>query len=186
MDKLSELVARSEIQNALCHYARGVDRRDWDAVRACFHEDAEDEHGEFTGTVDEFITWVSARHMHIPFAAHFLGNCLIEFVDDRTALVETYFVAMQRRTAAARANAGNGGSAIDELDAEVIGRYLDRFERRDSAWKIAQRRVVYDSSRLTTSTHKPRAAKGILGTRTPLDPAFNWFSRAERISDTTE
>ena len=179
MDKLSELVARSEIQDSLCRYARGVDRRDWAAVRACYHDDATDEHGEFSGTANDFIEWVSKRHAAIPFAAHFLGNCLIEFLDDRTANVETYFVAMQRRPASASASANEGNGAGAEVDAEVIGRYLDRFEQRNGAWKVAKRRVVYDSSRSSTSTHKPRTSRGALGTRTPLDPVFQLFERRQ-------
>ena len=97
MDKLSELVAKNEIEEVIFRYARGVDRRDWDAVSACFHPDAIDQHGEFTGTPLEFIEWVRKRHANVPFSMHFVGNCLIEFMDDRKAAVETYFIAMQRR-----------------------------------------------------------------------------------------
>jgi 3-phenylpropionate/cinnamic acid dioxygenase small subunit len=178
MDKLSRLAARAEIEDVLCRYARGVDRRDWDAVRSCYYEDAIDEHGEFCGTVNDFIDWVSKRHANIPFSAHFLGNCLVEFVDDRTAFVETYFVAMQRRAASSATVSGNGYDESSELDAEVIGRYLDRFECRDAAWKVAKRCVVYDSSRLVPSTHKPRTAKGTLGMRTAHDPVFTWMKKS--------
>jgi hypothetical protein len=178
MDKLLLLAARAEIEDVIARYARGVDRRDWDAVRSCYHEDAIDEHGEFNGTVAEFIDWVSKRHANIPFSAHFLGNCLVEFLDDRTAFVETYFVAMQRRAVSSAITGGNGYDESNELDAEVIGRYLDRFECRDGAWKVAKRCVVYDSSRLVQSTHKPRTTKGTVGTRTAHDPVFTWMNKS--------
>ena len=51
-------------------------------------------------------------------------------------------VAMQRRPASASASANEGNGAGAEVDAEVIGRYLDRFEQRNGAWKVAKRRVV--------------------------------------------
>lgn len=167
MDKLAELAARVDIQDCLFRYARGVDRRDWASVRETYHDDATDEHGEFSGTVDGFIEWVSRRHQSIPFAAHFLGNCLIEFLDQNTAVAETYFIAMQRRTLPASMR--EGGS---EIDAEVIGRYVDRFERRgDDRWRVAKRRVVYDSSRIRQSTHNAVNA-GSIGTRDRNDPIF--------------
>lgn len=174
MDRLAELVARAEIQDQLMRYARGVDRKDWDAVRATYHADAHDEHGEFSGSVDEFIEWVEKRHRTIPFSMHLLLNCLVEFKDEDTAFVETYFIAMRR----APGPAANGSANAPEVDAEVIGRYLDRFERREGTWKVARRCVVYDSSRMVPSSHRPRTAKGLLGVRGRQDPVFNWFAKS--------
>ena len=133
MDKLSELVAKNEIEEVIFRYARGVDRRDWDAVSACFHPDAIDQHGEFTGTPPEFIEWVRKRHANVPFSMHFVGNCLIEFMDDRRAAVETYFIAMQRREVPSI----NGLDSENGTDHEVFGRYCDVFERRQDVWRIA-------------------------------------------------
>jgi len=169
MDRLTELVARADIYDTLLRYARACDRRDWEALRHCFHPDFHDEHGEFTGGVEEFIAWVSRRHATIPFAMHFIGNMLIEFTDDDAAAVETYWVTMRRSTLE-----GETG----EIDAEIIGRYLDRFERRDGAWKVARRCVVYDSSRMVPATHRPPAI-GLIGNRDFSDPSFSLFSGSE-------
>lgn len=166
MDALERIQARACIEDSLARYARAIDRRDWEALRACYHPDATDEHGEFSGTLDEFIPWVSARHANVPFSSHFLGNCLVEFVDSTTALVETYFNAIQRKPAA------NGQEG--EIDSDVIGRYLDRFELRDGAWKVAKRVVVYDGWRQVPSSHRPRTARGTLGQRDTSDPVFTW------------
>ena len=138
MNPLEMLLAKSEIEDCLKRYARGVDRRDWEGVRACFHPDAIDHHGEFRGTCDEFIVWVSARHAEIPFAMHYLLNCLIEFMSDRSASVETYFWAIQRRETRSEAGPAAG------TDFEVFGRYVDQFEKRDGVWRIADRKVTYD------------------------------------------
>jgi 3-phenylpropionate/cinnamic acid dioxygenase small subunit len=166
MDQVEQLVARAEIQDCLFRYARGVDRRDWSLVRECFYDDASDHHGEFRGTADEFISWVGARHAPIPFSMHFLGNCLIEFRDTTCANVETYFVAIQRREGA------DGNGAAYGTDFEVFGRYVDRFERRGDAWRVADRRVVYDSTRTQPSTSHLREVVGVIGRRDPSDPVF--------------
>ena len=136
MDKLQELVSRLEIGDVLCRYSRGVDRRDWALVKECFHDDAVDQHGEFIGDPNAFIEWVSNRHANIRFSMHFLGNCLIEFQSSDHAIVETYFIALQRRE---NTDVAQGGT-----DYEVFARYCDRFERREGVWRIAERRVVYD------------------------------------------
>lgn len=167
MDKLERLIAKSEIEEAMCRYARGVDRADWDAVRACYHDDAVDEHGAFRGTADEFIDWVKDRLGPVPFAMHFLGNCLIDFLDDRTAAVETYFVA--HHLYENHHAGGDDGTAMED----VYGRYVDRFERReDGVWRIAARRVVYDCTRTQPSTHHIRKLVGSIGRRDHLDPVY--------------
>ena len=166
MDTLSELAARRQIQDCLLRYARGVDRRDWPAVRACYHDDATDWHGEFRGDADGFIAWVSERHATVPFSMHFLGNCLIEFIDDNSAAVETYFVAIQRRETKA------DEATVAGKDIEVFGRYCDLFEKREDVWRVARRQVVYDSSRTQPSTNHLRKIVGSIGRRDQDDPVF--------------
>ena len=174
MDKLSELVAKNEIEEVIFRYARGVDRRDWDAVRACFHSDAIDQHGEFTGTPLEFIEWVRKRHANVPFSMHFVGNCLIEFMDDRRAVVETYFIAMQRR----EVHSTNPQDGAHGTDHEVFGRYCDLFEKREDVWRIAARKVVYDSTRTQPSSDHLRQRLGVIGTRDASDPVFGMATEA--------
>ena len=167
------LVARAEIEDCLCRYARCIDRRDWAALADCFHGDAIDRHGEFHGTLSEFIAWVSERHAAVPFSMHFLGNCLIEFRDEAVAAAETYFVAMQRRERTAT------DGSVEATDFEVFGRYVDRFERRDGAWKVAARQVVYDSTSTRPSTNHLRKLVGVVGRRDRGDPVFEPAEAAE-------
>jgi 3-phenylpropionate/cinnamic acid dioxygenase small subunit len=167
MDRFERLIAKDEIRDNLARYSRGVDRRDWPAVRACYHDDATDWHGEFHGGADGFIEWVSTRHANVPFSMHFTGNCLIEFVDDRTAMAETYFVAMSRREAVAP------DGTVSGTDIEVFGRYVDRFEKRaDDVWRVADRKVVYDTTRTLPSTNHLRKVQGILGQRSREDAVY--------------
>jgi 3-phenylpropionate/cinnamic acid dioxygenase small subunit len=165
-DQISELLARKEIEESLLRYARGVDRRDWPAVRACYHDDATDWHGEYRGSADGFIDWVKARHANIPFSMHFIGNCLIEFSDECTAVVETYFVAIQRR------ETPTADGPVAGIDAEVFGRYCDLFQKRNGAWKVAERQVVYDSTRTQPSSNHLRTIAGAVGRRDLSDPLF--------------
>lgn len=166
MDNISQLLARQEIHDTLLRYARGVDRRDWESVRACFHPDAIDSHGNFLGNPEDFIEWVKERHADVPFAMHFLGNCLIEFIDDDTAAVETYFVAIQRREKTDTDEKTCG------TDAEIFGRYCDRFEKRAEEWRVADRKVVYDSARILPSTNHLRDPVGIGGRRDFSDEVY--------------
>ena len=62
---------------------RGVDRLDLELVRSCYHPDATDAHGSFTGTVDEFLVWVERLLRRYDLTMHFLGTPLVEF-DDAT------------------------------------------------------------------------------------------------------
>ena len=162
MEAIERLVARSEIEDCMKTYARGVDRRDWQSVAACFHPDATDHHGEFRGDPPAFIDWVSSRHAEVPFCMHYLLNCLIEFGQSDVAAVETYFWAIQRRDMV------NQGS-----DLEVFGRYIDRFEKRDGTWRVADRKVAYDSTRQAASSHHLREMVGVLGRRDASDPIFD-------------
>ncbi|MFO1189553.1 MAG: nuclear transport factor 2 family protein [Alphaproteobacteria bacterium] len=178
MDKLARLVARAEIEDALCRYSRGVDRRDWPAVKACYHDDAFDQHGDYSGDVDGFIAWVSVRHAHVPFSAHFLGNCLIEFVDDTTAIVETYFHAMRRNPARPKAAGAAPSAGAEGTDVDMIGRYLDRFELRNGNWRIAKRMVVSDAARARSCPNVDMKGASSVGTRDRSDPLYAWRAEA--------
>jgi hypothetical protein len=138
------------IRDVLARYARGVDRRDWNLIRAAFHMDAWDDHGSYRGNVDGLIEWVSRRHNLIDQAMHFLGNCLVEFADEDTALVETYYSAYLRLGPAAEESRSMLLGSVPgdaHIDTTVLGRYIDRFERRNGEWRIAKRISVYEAIR---------------------------------------
>ncbi len=166
MDQIAKLIAEKDIQDCLKRYARGVDRKDWDLVRGCFHPDAIDHHGDFHGTAEEFIEWVTKRHKHVPFSMHYLLNCLVEFTSNETAIVETYFWAMQRREPKEETVPPKA------TDHEVFGRYVDRFEQRNGEWRVADRKVVYDSTRQTDSTHHLGKLAGVSGQRNKSDAIY--------------
>lgn len=181
MDKIARLISRAEIQDVMLRYARGVDRRDWPGVQACFHDDATDHHADFNGKIVDFIPWVSGMHEGGYFACHFLGNCLIEFVDDTTAVVETYFIAMLRvgaQSAEHRAMLTKDGGSSSEIDLDVVGRYVDRFEDRGNGWRVAKRQVVFDTIRTRPTQIGQIKPHWAVGTRDSEDPIYAWRNAA--------
>ncbi len=144
-DELARLRDRAAIQDLMAAYAQGVDRRDWEAVRATFHADATDDHGDYQGGVDGFIEWVSKRHAGIEQSVHFLGNCRIEFAGPDRAVVETYYVARQRSPGDI---VMGGGKTAGEVDVEILGRYVDIAERRGGEWRTAKRTVAFETMRV--------------------------------------
>lgn len=134
---VERLLADAEIREVLNRYCRGVDRLDEDLVRSCYHEGATDSHGNFEGSVDEFVTWAFGLLRKYTVTMHFLGNVLIEPSDDDpdVAFSETYAIAFHRR---------EGGQPHHNMITAF--RYVDRFERRPVAgaaeWRIAERITV--------------------------------------------
>lgn len=128
--ELRRLIDRQAIHDVVLRYCRGIDRLDLDAVRACYHPDATDEHGSFTGTVDEYLVWIGRLLPRYTSTMHLVANHLVDFRDDtpHAARAETYGMAFHR------------SADPDPRYNLVTGfRYVDDFARRDGAWRIARR-----------------------------------------------
>lgn len=72
-----------------------------------------------------------------------------------------------------------------DMDWVVSGGYLDRFERRDKAWRISDRRAVFDWDRLEEVRIPPagvtisRSIEGALRGRTDrTDPSYQQAARS--------
>ena len=126
-----------EIQQVLYRYCRAVDRGDEALLRSVYHTGAIDRHGAFDGTGADFAAFLVPLMDQAPrVGQHHITNILIALRDD-TADVESYFLALHPL----------GDPATGEAShVPVTGRYLDRFARRDGAWKIDERTVVLDWS----------------------------------------
>ena len=161
------LLARQQIADVICRYARGIDRLDLELVRACYHPDAYDDHGSMGGTVDAFIAAADTFLRRWTATQHFMGNMLIE-IDGELARAETYAVAYHRREEA-------DGAGKDD----VFGiRYVDRFERRAGLWKIAHRVVATEWRRVEVlSGVRGRGQVGVWGRRDG-DDVINWILEA--------
>ena len=137
-DQLQRLFDISEIRDVLLRYCRGIDRRDNDLVRSCYHPDAIDDHGDYRGDVDGFLAYVNRGMTAFDRTMHFVGNMLIEPEGD-FARAETYIVAHHHLLES---------SKKPERDYVVGLRYVDEFERRNDDWRIATRLCVFEWSRI--------------------------------------
>jgi hypothetical protein len=160
---VQRLLDEAAIRRVHLNYCRGIDRRDWELVRSCYHADAVDYHGPFEGGVDAFIEWAVER-MELVVSAHFVGNQIVD-VDGDVAWHEAYNVVFLRRPAAADSPA---------VDVVINVRYLDRMERRDGCWRIADRLVVHDRERRDLVTGNGEISPGWLpGVFGPGDSSYN-------------
>lgn len=129
--QIRELIDRQAIHDVIVRYCRGVDRLDRELILSAYHPDAIDDHGIFVGGPEAFADHFSAFHASQQSATqHIITNHSCELAGD-TAHCETYwlFAAMNREGPPLSL----GG-----------GRYIDRMERRDGRWAIAQRKCLYD------------------------------------------
>jgi hypothetical protein len=138
-DFLDELKARIAIEDTIKRFIRGIDRQDWELARSTYHDDAIDEHGFFCGPPDAFLAVVAAAHTHQTHSMHVMSNMLIEFVARDRALVETYCLVFQRFGPSAEGVAP-GSLGIRKL---ATSRYVDLFEARGGAWRVAHRTLVF-------------------------------------------
>jgi hypothetical protein len=122
---IQRLLDKEAIREASLRYTRGIDRHDDEIMAQAYHADATDDHGGYIGDPAGFIAHSKKAHSGAwNVHHHYIGNQTID-LDGDTAHVETYFLAALRRKT----------GPIDM----VGGRYVDRFERREGRWAIADR-----------------------------------------------
>ena len=130
--RLERLADRQDILDCETRFSRGLDRFDRAIFLSAFHADATIAAGSFVGGPVELYEWASAMHDAGQEATHHaLLNHSCE-IDGATAHAETYYLFAARNRDASNWIAG--------------GRYIDRLEKRDGAWRIAMRTNVIEWS----------------------------------------
>ncbi len=127
--ELQEMLDHHKIYQVLTRYCQGVDRGDAELIKSVYHDDAVDDHGMFKGLGKDFADWIVDFLKDIRQCQHLIGNYSCE-LDGDTAYTETYCLAAS--------DWGTGEHVI------AYNRYIDRFDKRNGEWKIADRRVVLD------------------------------------------
>ena len=162
--------ARSEIHDRIVALARAVDRGDEGLMRSLWHPGAQvDMGGYFSGSAEAFCAYMLETLDDLVRVAHTVANEWIS-VDGDTAVAETYVIAI----ATSRTRQG-------DRDALVGGRYLDRFERIDGAWKFTRRMFVHDWQIEQPATDQRDDPDGMYaaltrrGTRYPDDPVYAFW-----------
>ena len=143
---------------------RGIDRCDEAMLRSCFGPDAR--HGTFDGTSADFCTHALAIVAKVEFTHHQLGPVSIELAGDTGSPRPI----SPRCTGSAPPPPG-GQPHEDRFSG---GRYVDRFERRDGAWRIAERHGISEWMR-----YEPASDRGFYdgpadhrGRRDRSDPVY--------------
>jgi hypothetical protein len=150
MMSLEELSDKQEIHEVVLRYCRGVDRLDLQAVRDCYHADGIDHHTGFDGSADDYVAWLPTPLGQFKGTMHILGNQLIEVRGD-VARSESY------------GNAHHWGEPADDPSHNFVSafRYVDRMERRDGVWKIAERWAIREWTRsIPAETVRPKEGVG--------------------------
>lgn len=124
---------RAAIQDCVMRHCRGVDRHDAELMTSCYHPDAVIKHGNSDKTIAgaDYGDWSNGAHDgRFALHSHNITNVNIE-LDGDVAYVESYVIT---------------GFLDPDMQRSVVvfGRYVDRFERRDGAWRIAIRRAFLD------------------------------------------
>jgi len=159
-----DLLAAEAIRDLQRRYCRGVDRLDWQMVRAVFHDDADLDYGFMRDGPDQFVATAREGLLTYSSTTHFIGNQLVE-VDPggQSARAEHYVTAWHRCPA---------DDAGPERDFVCWFRYADRCELRRSEWRIAARVLLVDRWRTDPVGEAglgPTTRRGIRG---PDDPSF--------------
>jgi len=151
---------RSAIYAALLRYCRGVDRRDEVLIRSAYHVDASDDHGAYQGGIDGLVEYIRKEvDSRFQITMHKLGQALIE-IDADVAHSEAYAICHHIQT--------EKGKGLIDLVAGI--RYIDRFERRDGIWRIAQREIR--SEWVRTDPLEALDPSWTLGRTDSSDPVF--------------
>ncbi|MGI9328102.1 MAG: nuclear transport factor 2 family protein [Pseudomonadales bacterium] len=131
--ELREAIDKQAIREVCMLYCRAVDRLDEAVLPRVFHDDATVAYGTYDGPTSGFIANTFAHLKTMERTFHCLGNQLI-VLDGDHATGEVYVYAYI-------CTKEDSGELVDTL---LVGRYLDRYERRAGIWKIAHRAFVMD------------------------------------------
>ena len=115
-------------------YAR--DAGDWEAFRACWHDDGYMMATWFQGQKEDFIRVSQEGRARGVNILHFTGGCHIALNGTR-AIAQTRMTIMQR-------------GEVDGVlcDVACTGRFYDFMDQRDGRWAMVLRQPIYEKDRL--------------------------------------
>ncbi len=157
------LADKMAIQEQIRSYCRAVDRLDVPLGHAVFHEDSHADYGGsyYRGPGRGVIDLICRHHLHLISHSHQVTNVLIEVDGDRAGS-ESYVYGTMRQEVRGKL-----------LQIGVWARYLDSWERRDGAWRIARRMVVYDHEEVREAAPM---GQEIRSTRGADDPSYGFLT----------
>ena len=153
-------IDKMQIRDALSRYCRGIDRGDIDLMLSTYHEDARESHGPISGTPLHCARIVMDAVSKSEVCLHMLTNVLIEISGD-IAASEAHLYIISRMKG-------------EDTETHIVGRMLDRFEKRSGEWKVAERLITSDWSRTQAANPLPTEVTGVYaaGRHDMADPVY--------------
>jgi hypothetical protein len=137
---IEDWVSKGEIAESLGVHSRGVDRADANLLAVAYHGDAAVDYGFFKGPASELATILAQAQKGQPVTMHRTCNMWIK-VQGEKARSESYVFAYAEHSIES--------GAVQRF---IGGRYLDRHERREGAWRLSHRLYVMDFNMNRPST----------------------------------
>jgi hypothetical protein len=174
-EKIQILWDKQEITEIAYKFARALDRMDGELMKACYWDDAIEEHQD--PIFPEKFFWNDNAHTFVPIAMegfkqlkatqHRISNMLIE-VEGNSATAECYVWAYHLHEE-------------DGIDKEGIlgGRHHFQFERRNGEWRIKHRSTVFDwnQNQDATAVWSENYSDKYKGKRDRQDDSYNYIER---------
>jgi len=132
---LMQLADLQAIRNVLACHSRGIDRADVGLLADCYHDDGTVDYRFFAGPARQFAEILIGAQLQGPVTLHRTAQMLVS-IDGDAARSESYVMAY----------AADSSAAEIPHQRLICGRYLDRHEKRDGAWRMAHRTYVLDSN----------------------------------------
>tara|TARA_A100001037_G_C14842029_1_gene496971 strand:+ start:84 stop:581 length:498 start_codon:yes stop_codon:yes gene_type:complete len=160
-----ELSQRVEIVDALLSYTRGIDRLDKESVISAFHPGAIlNNYGPEPMPIEDFVEYaLPSLKQRYSATQHRVSNIRIEIKEDR-ALVESYVLAYHVKLS-------ENSNQLHTFN----GRYIDTFALRDAHWKISERFLRNDWSKVDDITEEMAGSSvWVKGRRDADDPIYDF------------
>jgi hypothetical protein len=163
------MIDEFQLRKLVHAYCRAVDRGDLAQLQQLYHHDAADAHGGFsTGSASAFLEQLAAARPYIRSMQHNITT--VNFaISGHVAEGEIYTIATHTL-------AGPDG----DVDVVVGGRYLDKYEKRDDAWKFIERTIVTDWAHVndpsSVDLSHPITRDTPRGAPDASDPSYQFFS----------
>jgi len=164
---LQLLLDKDAVREVSLRYTRGIDRHDDNLLASAYHVDAKDDHGAFIGSGKDFVEHANRVHCeNWVHHQHYVTNQFVD-LDGDTAHCESYFMAVLKRP--------------DGTCDFVGGRYIDRIDRRDGVWAVADRICMVEWNTESRPGDAPMdPTLFITGTWDKTDPSYNRPLRVTR------
>ncbi|WP_232476202.1 nuclear transport factor 2 family protein [Flavisphingomonas formosensis] len=127
-----EVINQAVLRRLVDAYGHAVDRRDYALLRTLYHDDGIDDHSPyFVGAASDYIDWLPSMMANWSATSHVMLSTLFLIDGDQAEGI---------------VNARAWHLTTDHKREFIAwGRYADRYERRDGAWRFAHRFFVLDS-----------------------------------------